>query len=90
MFDLLDIPDDQLSPDQLIKKKRQYILQKAKEGRAKAQAQQREKRQKVCTCVLCVAYDKKICSKLKIKIFVTSYSKNVQFHFKYCFNKYVS
>ncbi|XP_060598270.1 actin-related protein 5-like [Ruditapes philippinarum] len=46
VFDLLDIPDDQLSPDQLVKKKRQYILQKAKEGRAKAQAQQREKRQK--------------------------------------------
>ncbi|KAL4218734.1 Actin-related protein 5 [Mactra antiquata] len=45
-FDLLDIPDDQLTPDQLVKKKRQYILQKAKEGRAKAQAQQREKRQK--------------------------------------------
>ncbi|XP_053380397.1 actin-related protein 5-like [Mercenaria mercenaria] len=46
VFDLLDVPDDQLTPDQLVKKKRQYILQKAKEGRAKAQAQQREKRQK--------------------------------------------
>ncbi|XP_052220577.1 actin-related protein 5-like isoform X2 [Dreissena polymorpha] len=45
-FDLLEIPDEQLTPDQLVKKKRQYILQKAREGRARAQAQQREIRQK--------------------------------------------
>ena len=46
-FPLLDIPDEMLTPDQLEVKKRQRILRSAQQGRAKAQALQRERRQKV-------------------------------------------
>lgn len=45
-FPLLDIPDEMLTPDQLEVKKRQRILKSAQLGRARAQALQREKRQK--------------------------------------------
>ncbi|KAK6979828.1 actin-related protein 5 [Biomphalaria glabrata] len=45
-FLLLDIPDEMLTPDQLAIKKRQKILKSAREGRKKALALQREKRQK--------------------------------------------
>ncbi|CAG5136503.1 unnamed protein product [Candidula unifasciata] len=45
-FPLLDIPDEMLTPDQLVIKKRQKILKSASEGRKKALALQREKRQK--------------------------------------------
>lgn len=47
MYDLIDIPDDQLTPDQISIKKRQRMLKNAREGRMKAQAIQREKQQKV-------------------------------------------
>ena len=47
VYDLLNVPDDQLTPEEVATKKRQYILKKAREGREKAQAKQREKRQKV-------------------------------------------
>ena len=47
MYDLLNVPDDQLTQEEVAIKKRQYILKKAREGREKAQAKQREKRQKV-------------------------------------------
>lgn len=47
VYDLLDIPDEMLTPDQLSSKKRQKMLKNAREGRLKAQAVQREKRQKV-------------------------------------------
>jgi len=43
-FPLLEIPDEMLSSDQLIAKKRQRILKSANEGRKKALAVQREKR----------------------------------------------
>ncbi|KAJ8300362.1 hypothetical protein KUTeg_021881 [Tegillarca granosa] len=46
VYDLLDIPDEMLTPDQLSSKKRQKMLKNAREGRLKAQAVQREKRQK--------------------------------------------
>ncbi|XP_069120696.1 actin-related protein 5-like [Argopecten irradians] len=46
VYDLLEIPDDQLTPDQLSVKKRQRMLKNAREGRMKAQAVQRAKRQK--------------------------------------------
>ncbi|KAK3087425.1 hypothetical protein FSP39_005792 [Pinctada imbricata] len=46
VYDLLDIPDDQLTTDQLSAKKRQRILKNAREGRIKAQAIQREKQQR--------------------------------------------
>ena len=46
-FPLLDIPDEMLTPDQLEVKKRQRILRSAQQGRARAQALQRERRQKV-------------------------------------------
>ena len=49
-FPLLDIPDEMLTPDQLEVKKRQRILRSAQQGRAKAQALQRERRQKVRHC----------------------------------------
>ncbi|XP_076436270.1 actin-related protein 5-like [Babylonia areolata] len=45
-FPLLDIPDEMLTRDQLEVKKRQRILKSAQQGRAKAQALQRERRQK--------------------------------------------
>ncbi|KAL8612784.1 hypothetical protein ACOMHN_033454 [Nucella lapillus] len=45
-FPLLDIPDEMLTRDQLEVKKRQRILKSAQQGRAKAQAIQRERRQK--------------------------------------------
>ncbi|KAH9503315.1 Nuclear actin-protein involved in chromatin remodeling [Bulinus truncatus] len=45
-FPLLDIPDEMLTLDQLAVKKRQKILKSASEGRKKALALQREKRQK--------------------------------------------
>ncbi|XP_048245169.1 actin-related protein 5-like isoform X1 [Haliotis rufescens] len=46
VFDLLDIPDEMLGPEQQAAKKRQRILKSAREGRLKAQALQRAKRQK--------------------------------------------
>ncbi|XP_048777578.1 actin-related protein 5-like [Ostrea edulis] len=46
VYDLIDIPDDQLTPDQISIKKRQRMLKNAREGRMKAQAIQREKQQK--------------------------------------------
>ncbi|OWF49870.1 Actin-related protein 5 [Mizuhopecten yessoensis] len=46
VYELLEIPDDQLTPDQLSIKKRQRMLKNAREGRMKAQAVQRAKRQK--------------------------------------------
>ncbi|XP_050415648.1 actin-related protein 5 [Patella vulgata] len=46
IFNLLNIPDDQLTQEQLETKKRQRILKSAQDGRAKAQALQRAKRQK--------------------------------------------
>lgn len=46
VYDLLNVPDDQLTPEEVATKKRQYILKKAREGRERAQAKQREKRQK--------------------------------------------
>ncbi|GFO46785.1 actin-related protein 5-like, partial [Plakobranchus ocellatus] len=45
-FPLLDIPDEMLTPDQLLLKKRQKILKSAREGRKKALQLQKEKRQK--------------------------------------------
>ncbi|KAK3728451.1 hypothetical protein RRG08_017251 [Elysia crispata] len=45
-FPLLDIPDEMLTPDQLLVKKRQRILKSAREGRKKALQLQKEKRQK--------------------------------------------
>ena len=47
VYDLIDIPDDQLTPDQMSTKKRQRMLKNAREGRLRAQAIQREKQQKV-------------------------------------------
>ncbi|XP_041369195.1 actin-related protein 5-like [Gigantopelta aegis] len=46
IFDLLDIPDEMLTTAQLAMKKRQRILKSARDGRARAQALQRAKRQK--------------------------------------------
>lgn len=46
VYDLLEIPDDQLTADQLFAKKKQRMLKNAREGRARTQALQREKRQK--------------------------------------------
>lgn len=46
VYDLLDIPDDQLTADQLQAKKKQRMLKNAREGRARTQALQREQRQK--------------------------------------------
>ncbi|KAL3872233.1 hypothetical protein ACJMK2_040169 [Sinanodonta woodiana] len=46
IYDLIEVPDDQLTPEQLTMKKRQKILKKAREGREKAQNLQREKRLK--------------------------------------------
>jgi len=43
-FPLLDIPDDVMTPEQLLAKKRQRILKSAREGRQRALAQQRERR----------------------------------------------
>lgn len=45
-FPLLDIPDEMLTPDQLVVKKRQRILKSAQEGRKKALQLQKERRQK--------------------------------------------
>ncbi|GFR82480.1 actin-related protein 5-like [Elysia marginata] len=45
-FPLLDIPDEMLTPDQLLVKKRQRILKSAREGRKRALQLQKEKRQK--------------------------------------------
>lgn len=47
VYDLIDIPDDQLTPDQMSIKKRQRMLKNAREGRLRAQAVQRERQQKV-------------------------------------------
>ena len=47
VYDLLEIPDDQLTPDQLSGKRRQKMLKNAREGRLRAQAVQRAKQQKV-------------------------------------------
>ncbi|VDI69528.1 actin-related protein 5, partial [Mytilus galloprovincialis] len=47
VYDLLEIPDDQLSADQVLTKKKQRMLKNAREGRLRAQALQIEKRQKV-------------------------------------------
>jgi len=47
VYELLEIPDDQLTADQLFTKKKQRMLKNAREGRARTQALQREKRQKV-------------------------------------------
>lgn len=46
VYDLIDIPDDQLTPDQMSIKKRQRMLKNAREGRLRAQAVQRERQQK--------------------------------------------
>ncbi|XP_063421405.1 actin-related protein 5-like isoform X1 [Mytilus trossulus] len=46
VYDLLEIPDDQLSADQVLTKKKQRMLKNAREGRLRAQALQIEKRQK--------------------------------------------
>lgn len=43
-FPLLEIPDEMLSPDQMLAKKRQRILKSASEGRKRALAAQRERR----------------------------------------------
>ncbi|KAL5012354.1 hypothetical protein ScPMuIL_010905 [Solemya velum] len=46
VYDLLEIPDDQLTTDQLVAKRRQKLLKNAREGRIRAQVLQRDKRQK--------------------------------------------
>lgn len=47
VYDLLEIPDDQLTAEQIATKKRQKILKSAREGRARAKALQKAKREKV-------------------------------------------
>ena len=54
VYELLEISDDQLTADQLFTKKKQRMLKNAREGRARTQALQREKRQKVS--ILSVVY----------------------------------